>query len=382
MSTMIYFSMMAIIAANGCDEDILLIPESMTGDVLSASYPLSNLLDGNYNTRWIGDSTSENVYYYFANKVVVKEVFVQRYGTNAQRFSVYDGYKTYMSYFETSTESYSTVTLPMNYVQTDYLKFWFYYPSKYPMISRAEVYGCYNTSTPTTVPTSVPTELPTLFPTISPTLPPVTTDPTKVPSTLPTISPTLPPVTTDPTKTPSTLPTTAPTKSPSGDSPSPQPSTAPSSSPTEPPSPIPSISPSSSPTVVFIDRGLQVTLGEIEFLVIVIVFLCGVILFGVRRYRVIQSALNSHKAQESEMYIVRTQEIEEESTRIAGKNLFDRKVDMCKTVYNEGENNNTEFGKVSNHQLGDEKNERTESHVVSDQREDLRFGLDQVKSEL
>jgi len=371
---MIYLSIIAIIAADGCDDDILLIPESMTGDVYSASYPLSNLLDGYYGTRWRGDSTAETVYYYFPSEVVVKEVFVQRYGLYATRIVIYGGNDTHQSYFEANTEHYSTITFPMNNVQTDMLQF--YMSSSYGsalMISRLEVYGCYNTSTPTTVPTSVPTELPTLFPTISPTLPPVTTDPTKTPSTLPTISPTLPP---------STLPTTAPTKSPSGDSPSHQPSTAPSSSPTEPPSPIPSISPSSSPTVVFIDRGFQVTLGEMEFMAIVIVFLCGVILFGVRRHRVMQSVQNSHKAQESEMYIVRTQDIEEESTRIATKNVFNRKVDMCKTVYNEGENKNTEYGKLSNDKLGEEKNERTESHVVSDQREDLFFALDQVKSEL
>jgi len=382
---MIYLSIIAIIAADGCDDDILLIPESMTGDVYSASYPLSRLLDGNYGSYWYGNSASEYVYYYFPSEVVVKEVFVQRYGLYAQYMCIYGPHTTYCSYFETNTEYYSIITFPMNNVQTNYLKFNIVY-SGFPRLSRLEVYGCYNTSTPTTVPTSVPTELPTLFPTISPTLPPVTTDPTKTPSTLPTISPTLPPVTTDPTKTPSTLPTTAPTKSPStlpttaptkspsGDSPSPQPSTAPSSSPTE------------SPTVVYIDHGLQITLGEIELLVIVflcvLVFLCGVIFIVVRRYRVVQAVQNSHKAQESEMYIVRTQDIEEESTRIATKNLFNRKVDMSKTVYNEGENKNTEYGKVSNDKLGEEKNERTESHVVSDQREDLFFALDQVKSEL
>jgi len=112
------------------------------------------------------------------------------------------------------------------------------------------------------------------------------------------------------------------------------------------------------------------------------VFLCGVILFVVRLYRVVQTVQNTHKEQESELYVVRTHDIEEEATRIDTKNVFNRKVAICKIVHNEGENYNTEYGEVSNPKLGEEMNERTESHVVSDQRVDLCFSLDKVNSEL
>jgi len=50
MMNMIYFGIIAISAAGGCEENILLIPDSMTGDVSSSYYPLENLLDGNYGT--------------------------------------------------------------------------------------------------------------------------------------------------------------------------------------------------------------------------------------------------------------------------------------------------------------------------------------------
>jgi len=114
------------------------------------------------------------------------------------------------------------------------------------------------------------------------------------------------------------------------------------------------------------------------------VFLCGTSLFVVRLYRVVQTVQNSHKAQESEMYVVRTPDIEEETTRIDTKSVFNGKVAICKIGYNEGENSNTEYGEapVSNPKKAEEMNERTESHLVSDQRADICFSLDKVNSEL
>lgn len=108
-------------------------------------------------------------------------------------------------------------------------------------------------------------------------------------------------------------------------------------------------------------------------------FLC---VFVVRLYRAVQALQNSHKAQESEMSVIRTHDIEGETTRIDNKNVVNRKVAMCKTVYNEGDNYKNEYAEVSNPKLGEETNERTESHVVSDQRVDLCFSLDKVVSEL
>jgi hypothetical protein len=379
MSAVIYFWMVLIIGAGGCEDEILLIPERVTESSSSTSQ-LSNLLDGSYSTYWVGNSAGVNVYYYFSSEVVVKKIFVQRHYNNAAYFFVNDGKRTVAYvYFGPSTEYYQGITVPLSNVRTDTVMFYFWHSSK-PFISRAEVYGCYNTSTPTTVPTSAPTELPTVIPTISPTLLPSTNEQTMPPSIFPS---------TAPTGSPSIFPTTAPTESPSVTKQSSYPSTVPSSSPTElpshsgQPSQTPSISPSSSPTVIYVDRSFHFTFGEIEFLVIVVVFLCGVIFFIVRRYRkVLQVAENSHRAQEREMHVVKNNDIEEQIMRMVAKNLMTQKVDMGRSMYIEGENCTNEYGKLSDENVGEEKNERAESRVVSDQTVDFRFALDKVNSEL
>jgi len=117
-------------------------------------------------------------------------------------------------------------------------------------------------------------------------------------------------------------------------------------------------------------------------LVIVVVFLCGVIFFVYRRYRkVLQVGEKSHKP-ESEMYIVKTKDIEEQIQSIVAGNFTNSKVDFGKTMYNEGENYNAEYGKLSNHKVGEEKNERTEKQLVSDQPVDICFALNKVNSYL
>lgn len=379
MSAVIYLLMVLIIGASGCEDEILLIPESVTDSSSSTSH-VSNLLDGSHATYWQGNSAGVNVYYYFSSEVIVKKIFVQRYNNYGTYFLVNDDKRTVtFVYFGPSTEYYQGITVPLRNIRTDTVMFNFYHSSK-PRISRAEVYGCYNTSIPTTVPTSAPTELPTVIPSISPTLPPSTNEQTTPPSIFPS---------TAPTRSPSIFPTASPTESPSVTKPSSYPSTVPSSAPTElpshsgQPSQIPSISPSSSPTVVYADRSFHFTLGEIEFLVIVVVFLCGVIFFVVQRYRkVLQVAENSHRAQEREMHVVKTNDIEEQIVRMVAKNLMTRKVDMVKSMYIEGENCTNEYGKLSDENVGEEKNERAESQVVSDQTVDFRFALDKVNSEL
>jgi len=116
--------------------------------------------------------------------------------------------------------------------------------------------------------------------------------------------------------------------------------------------------------------------------VIVVVFLCGVIFFVYRRYRkVLQVSEKSHKP-ESEMHIVKTNDIEEQIASIVARNFINRKVDIGKTMCNEGENCNAEYGKLSSHKVGEEKNERTESQPVSDQTADFRFALNKVNSDL
>jgi len=112
------------------------------------------------------------------------------------------------------------------------------------------------------------------------------------------------------------------------------------------------------------------------------VFLCGVIFFVYRRYRkVVQVAEKSQKP-ESEMYRVITKDIEEQIQSIVAGNFMNSKVDISKTMYNEGENCNPEYGKLSNHKVGEEKNERTESQLVSDQTVDFRLALNKVSSDL
>jgi len=309
MTAQFYWIIYAIIAVNGCDDDTLLEAEMMIGD---RSERLQYLVDGSYSSYWYADNTGgEYVYLYYPSEVQVKWIFVQRYHNYATYFSVYDGSRTIAHpYFGDSTEYYDSVTIRLNDVYTDYLRFYFYYSSTV-YISRLEVHGCYNTSTPTTSPTTgEPTHVPTSFPTVSPTLAPLTTIPTELPTALPTTAPTVSPTITEPSLYPSTVPSWSPTELPSIEtyipSQSPtlspttmiltnQPSVAPSASPTLEPtaavlSPFPSISPTISPTgppteVYAVGEGFQITLGAIEFFLILVVSLCAVLVFVFLRYR-------------------------------------------------------------------------------------------------
>jgi len=309
MTAQFYWIIYAIIAVNGCDDDTLLEAERMIGDTTER---LQYLLDGSHNTYWYADNTGgENVYLYYPSEVEVKWIFVQRWNNRATYFTVYDRSRTIThQYFGDSNQNYDSVTIRFNDVYTDYLRFNFYYSSTVH-ISRLEVHGCYNTSTPTTSPTTgEPTHVPTSFPTVSPTLAPLTTIPTELPTALPTTAPTVSPTMTEPSLYPSTVPSRSPTELPSIEtfipSTSPtlspttmistnQPSVAPSSSPTlEPtaaflsafPSIFPTISPTEPPTVLYAAaEGFQITVGAIELLWIVVVCLCAVLVFVFLRYR-------------------------------------------------------------------------------------------------
>jgi len=383
--------MIAIFVADGCEEDVLLIPERVTASSNSQTTRLGYLYDQNQFSTWYGQN-GEYVYYYYSSNVFMKWVYVQRYLNYASRVDIYTAGMNYRINFETSGDGYySSATIPVN-DQTDMIRFRVYYNSAattYAYMSRLEVYGCYNTSSPTIVPTLGPTEFPTVFPTTSPTLPPSTTHPTETPSIIPTTIPTGLPSTTIPTGIPSITPTTAPTQSPSAENPSTNPSTAPTWSPTvspshtDPPSPIPSFSPSSSPTVVYVDSGFHITVGQMEFFMIVIILLCLVIFFGYRRHKKILKARDHPQiAHESELQIVHSRDIEEPITRIVTKKEFNRKGGVDQTIYNEGEDSNAETFKSSNHRAVEEKNERIQPQMLSDQTADFRFGLDKVNSEL
>jgi len=306
-----YWLIVSIIVVNGCEDDAFLTPKMMVGD--TNGYELSKMLDGSYSTYWRANNVgSEYVYFWFSEEVQVKWIFVQRYNNYATYFRVYDGTTNIAyQYFGDSTELYDSVTIRFDDVYTDYLRFEFYYTNTV-YISRLEVHGCYNTSTPTTSPTTeVPSIVPTSFPTVSPSLEPVTAVPSEKPTTRPTTAPSVSPSIANPSLYPSdapsfspthlpsvetVIPSSSPTVSPSMMMPTNHPSVAPSSSPTLEPtvailSPCPSISPTLSPTeppTVFstASGGFQnITLGEIEIFLSVICCLCGVLLVLFLRYR-------------------------------------------------------------------------------------------------
>jgi len=396
MVTLFYFSIAAIIAVTGCQDDILLTPENVYGDTASGS--LSNLADGRYDTYWRGPEDGEYVYFYFAAKVQVKWIFIQRYASLATYVQIWDGSTTIGNeYFGDSSESYDTMTLRFNDVQTDILRFYFY-RSGDAYISRLEVHGCFDTSKPTTSPTTrVPTVDPTSFPTVSPTLPPVTLHPSKAPTTLPTTAPTESPSTAKASLYPSTHPSWSPTVMPSVEtvipSPSPSfspttmmlsytPSVAPSPSPTMEPTivvltPFPSTSPSSSPTeaptVVYADSdGFQIALGAIELLCIVISCMCVVVLVLLLSYR-------------------KAMQINETLHTTAGKvnqtgnpsyNAEDNVIQIESTRYKVADNvTQTSNPRVRITQTNNGRNicgERTEPR---DQHVDIRFALDKVSSD-
>jgi len=243
-----YSIIVAIIVVNGCDDDSLLIPEFKIGD--TKKYELPRLADGLY---WQANNVGGGyLYFYYPSEVQVKWIFVQRYHNQATYLNVYDGSNTIAyQYFGDSTEYNDSVTIRFNDVYTDLLRFYFYHSSTV-RVSRVEVHGCYKTSTPTTSPTTeVFTGVPRPFPSVSPTSVPRTTFPSDVPTT---------------------FLSTAPTVSPFVHS------------------LFPSISPTSSQneplTVVYAASvGFWITLGGIDFFVMVIFCLCGILLFVYLRYR-------------------------------------------------------------------------------------------------
>jgi len=417
----------AILAVNGCDDDVMLTPEIMVGD--TNGYELSRMADGSYSTYWQANNNGgEYVYFYYPAEVQVKWIFVQRYHKYATYFNVYDGTSTIAyQYFGDSSELYDSVTIRFNDVYTDYLRFYFYYSSTV-YISRLEVHGCYNTSTPTTSPTSeVPSSVPTSLPTVSPTLAPLTAVPSKMPSTRPTTAPSVSPSVANPSRYPSIAPSPSPTELPSVEtvvpSPSPtllptmimvtnHPSVAPSSSPTLEPtiailSPFPSISPTSSPTepptgVHVANGGFRITLGAIEFFLIVVCCLCGVLLVVSLKYRkailfneVLHSSASGakhsdHPGYSVDDYMMQTvgtrnkARVKIKQTANAGYDVEDRVMQISKTRHIVGEDRRQEVKDAKDHHVatktcnigGEESRPGAE-----DQKVDIRFALDKFSSD-
>jgi len=417
MMALFYSIIVSIIAVNGCDDDILLTPEYMIGD--TNGLPLENMADGSYSSYWRANNVGgEYVYFYYPAEVEVKWIFVQRYDLYATYFTVYDGSNNIAhQYFGDSTEYYDSVTIRFNDVHTDYLRFYFYYTSTV-RISRLEVHGCYNTSTPTISPTTyVPTDVPTSFPTVSPTLVPVTTVPSEIPTVLPTTAPTVSPSIPNPSPYPTTAPSWSPTELPSVEtvipSPSPtfaptmkmstnHPSVAPSSSPTFEPtiaiqSPFPSMSPTASPTepptiVSTASGGFQITIGVIEIFLIVIVCLCGVLLVVFIRYRkairvnegLHNAADKAYSVEDYMMQIRKTQNkggFKVKQTGNTGCDVEDRGIQMNKIRHMVGEDSRREA--KDNHVatrtrniIGEDSRQEAKDHNV-----DIRFALDKVSSD-
>jgi len=257
---------LAMIAVLGCEKEILLIPKSITSDDYSSWTPNTNLLSDPFSTIWIGKYYMEQVYYYFAAPIFVTEVYVhvRHYELQGLHVSV-GGEGIYLLGVENNIGANSARSYKADnvYVDTDsHVMFIFHTTSKehLPHISLAQVYGCYDTSTPTSFPTSVgPTNFPSTRPTTSPTMPPVTPQPSKTPSWMPTTSPTMSPTAAEPTSYPSIYPTSSPTNSPSV-----LPTISPSVSPT-PLSAEPSLSPSVSPTPLSAEPSLSPTVTPTVF---------------------------------------------------------------------------------------------------------------------
>lgn len=254
-----------IIAVLGCENEIFLIPETIVSDDYSSSYPSTNLVDSSVTSIWIGSYYYEHVYYYFSSPIIVTEIYVHTYGYELDYLRTYAGYQ-YLSY-ERSVGPYASrsIKAPNVYVDTSrHVYFYFRTTSSsyLPRISAAHVFGCYDTSTPTSFPTTVgPSNFPSIHPTTLPTMPPVTHLPSRIPSSMPTSSPTMIPTTAEPTSYPSIYPTSSPTSPPSSPiyttTPTSSPSTVPtivsltqypSIFPSMSPSPFPSAQPSVSPT--------------------------------------------------------------------------------------------------------------------------------------
>jgi len=392
----------AIIAVIGCDDDILLTPDKMIGDNTNL---LKNLIDGSWSSYWYADNAGgENVYFYFESEVQVKWILVQRYYASATYFNVYDagGATIAREYFGDNTERWDTATVRFNDEYTDMLLFYFYYSSNVH-ITRVEVYGCYNTSTPTLSPTTpVPTDVPTLFPTLSPTLAPLTTIPSEIPTALPTTAPSVSPSIANPSPYPSTTPSSSPTQLPSVQSviPSPSPtlsptimistnhpSVGPSPSPTLEPtfagqSTFPSISPTSSPTepptvVAAASGGFQIILGAIELFLIAIFCMCAILLFVLLRYRKaakVNEVLNSAAAKANHIenhsynlgdYMNQTRTLHNGGAKV--KQTCTARNDVDDRVMPENKTRNT---------VGEDGRQEAKDHHL-----DIRFALDKVPSD-
>jgi len=262
----IYLYVTSLIAVLGCEE-VLLIPETIKSDDLSASYPAARMLDGDYDTFWIGASWAEEVYYYFQSPVIVKGLLIQNSFKGELHFvRVYYGSGSKVLYYDSPHNTAKLVH--MSKVNSQYIptatgvRFLFAGSSssgETVKIARAEVWGCYVTTTPTTFPTTLtPTTMPSSFPTAKP-----ASNPTIVPTSSPSSSPTS---TTIPTQVPSVSPTMRPTST-----------TSPSTVPTMAPSPTPSTVQSFSPTVQHMTlssepAGFRVILGINELLIIAAIF--------------------------------------------------------------------------------------------------------------
>jgi len=291
----IYLYVTSLIAVLGCEE-VLLIPETIKSDDLSASYPTARMmLDGDYWTFWEGASWTEDVYYYFQSPVIVKGLLIQRsYKGTLGSVKVYGGSKNL--YYDTPHKRgklVHTSKVNSHYIPTATgVRFSFTCESsgETVKIARAEVWGCYVTTTfPTTL---TPTTMPSSFPTAKP-----ASNPTIVPTSSPSSSPTS---TTNPTQVPSVSPTMRPTST-----------TSPSTVPTMAPSPTPSTVQSFSPTVQHMTissepAGFRVILGINELLIIAAMF---TVFFGAL------FVTRRHKSRVSRVMDVTTLELAESNAR-------------------------------------------------------------------
>jgi len=155
---------------SGCDKEILLLPWTIASNDYTTSYPITNWIDTDPDTLCKGKIFSEYVDYNFSAPIYVTEVLVQNYGEELLVLSVLS--RTRVIGYEENVEAYSTHSWKANnlYVSPEsYVRLKVVTSSSIrPHISRFDVFGCYDTTTPTIFPTNVgPPSFTSMHPTTS-----------------------------------------------------------------------------------------------------------------------------------------------------------------------------------------------------------------------
>jgi len=75
-----YFSLLAAMAAASCENDYLLTPNDIQGDVFDSAttHQVTNVLDGKWDTFWRSDDRGDYLYFTFPEEATVEWIYLQR----------------------------------------------------------------------------------------------------------------------------------------------------------------------------------------------------------------------------------------------------------------------------------------------------------------